>query len=589
MAFGRILAVGDGVADALPSSFDPVAVETAADAARHLDAHASAVDCVVAAYDLPDGDGVGLVERLRADHPDLPVVLHPEHGSERVASDAVAAGVTDYVPRSADVDVGERLRAAIRSRPDAAAARRLRRLRRAFPDVGFLVDTDGRCLDVFAGPDTPDHLPDDPDRIRGSHHEAVLPASAADAISAAVDCAVETGATRSVEYRLPDRDDEEWFEARVAPVDAETAVVVTRRITDRKRTRRDLRRKRAHLSQAQEIASFGSWYRDFEAETLWWSETVYDIFGRSPDEDTPTHDLFMSSVHPADRERVRRRWAAATEGEPYDVEHRIRVDGEVRWVREVAELTFDDGRPVEAVGVVHDVTDRKEYERRLETHNERLDVLQRVARHDIRNRMNVVIGCAADLRRAVDPEAGSERAMLLDRIDDAAEQLLDIGRQLRAAEGIVAGDAERRPVDVASLVTDLVAEFAADNPDCEWYVAVPDSLRAWATPAFDLAVANVLENAVEHADADRPRIAVVVDDRRSHVELRVVDDGPGIPEVERAVLVGDRERSQVVHASGLGLWLTRWIVGNAGGRLGLAEGRTGGTVVSVELDPVDGD
>lgn len=282
-----------------------------------------------------------------------------------------------------------------------------------------------------------------------------------------------------------------------------------------------------------------------------------------------------------------RRGAVGRRGRRRAVRHRTphSGDGEVRWLREVAELTVDDGQPVEAVGVVHDITDRKEYERRLETHNERLDVLQRIARHDIRNRMNVALGCAADLRRTIDPGADPGWAALLDRIDDAANRLLDIGRQLRDAERIVADDADRQPIDVASLVTDLVAEFAADHPDCEWYVAAPHSLRAWATPS--LALANVVENAVEHADVDRPRIAVIADDCGDHVELRVVDDGPGIPDVERGILAGSRERSRVIHASGLGLWLTRWIVGNAGGRLDLAEGRTGGTVVTVALDPVD--
>lgn len=325
MGSDRILAVGDGVVDALPPSFDRVAVGSATDAQRHLDANTTTIDCVVTAYDLPDGNGIDLVEWLHAYHPDIPIVLFPERGSERVASDAIGAGVTDYVPRSADVDVGERLRAVIRTRSDTAAARRFRQLRRAFPDMGLLVDADGRCLDAFVGPDVPDYLPDDPERLAGARYPSVLPEHIADAIGGAVDCAIETGAVRSAEYRSPDRDDEEWFEARVAPVDAETAVVVTRRITDGKLARRDLRRKRAHLPQAQEIASFGSWYRDFKTDTLWWSETVYDIFGRSLGEDTPTHELFMSLVHPADRGCVAERWAAAADGEPYDIEHRIRA------------------------------------------------------------------------------------------------------------------------------------------------------------------------------------------------------------------------------------------------------------------------
>lgn len=56
-----------------------------------------------------------------------------------------------------------------------------------------------------------------------------------------------------------------------------------------------------------------------------------------------------------------------------------------------------------------------------------------------------------------------------------------------------------------------------------------------------------------------------------------------------AVHPGDRERTRISHSSGLGPWLTRWIVGNAGGTLDIRDGRNGGTVVTVDLPRVDAD
>ncbi|MFC7173294.1 PAS domain-containing protein [Haloplanus litoreus] len=309
--------------------------------------------------------------------------------------------MTDYVPRSADVDLGARVAAAVRDATDVPSAARLDALRDAFPDLGFVVDADGRILEALAGPQSATHLPDAPAALSGRCVDGVFPAT----LAAATRGVLETGTERTVEYDLAAPSGTEWFEARVAPADGNLAVIVSRRITDRKREHRDLRRQQSHLSQAQKVARIGSWYRNFSSMELWWSEMVYDIFGRSRDAGPPTHETFLSAVHPDDREDVTDRWQAALDGEPYDVEHRILVDGETRWVRERADFSFgDEGDPVEAIGVVHDITDRKEYERRLETTNERLDVLHRVARHDIRNRMNVVLGCAAELRRALDPD-----------------------------------------------------------------------------------------------------------------------------------------------------------------------------------------
>ena len=105
-------------------------VSTARTAADALDLLAAeSVDCVVASPPLPDADGVELLERVRATHPHLPFVLHPADGSEALASEAISAGVSDYVPQSDDVDVErDRLIEAIVSAVEAGPNRRAERV-----------------------------------------------------------------------------------------------------------------------------------------------------------------------------------------------------------------------------------------------------------------------------------------------------------------------------------------------------------------------------------------------------------------------------------------------------------------------------
>ncbi|GAB7010665.1 hypothetical protein JCM31271_26080 [Halorubrum trueperi] len=80
-------------------------VETATDASSALERiRSESFDCVVSEYDLPDSDGIELLERTRTVDPDLPFVLHVMDGSEAIASEAISAGVTDYVRRSRDSD-----------------------------------------------------------------------------------------------------------------------------------------------------------------------------------------------------------------------------------------------------------------------------------------------------------------------------------------------------------------------------------------------------------------------------------------------------------------------------------------------------
>jgi signal transduction histidine kinase len=79
-----------------------------------------------------------------------------------------------------------------------------------------------------------------------------------------------------------------------------------------------------------------------------------------------TYETFLSAVHPDDREYVDRKWTAALRGEHYDIEHRIIVGNDIRWVRERAELEFDEkGILLGGFGTVQDITERKQAEAEL--------------------------------------------------------------------------------------------------------------------------------------------------------------------------------------------------------------------------------
>ncbi len=119
------------------------------------------------------------------------------------------------------------------------------------------------------------------------------------------------------------------------------------------------------LNRAQAVANMGSWRLDVRRNQLLWSDETHRIFG-IPRGTPMTYETFLSSVHPEDREYVDRKWMAALHGEPYDIEHRIIVDDEVKWVRERAELEFDlKGELKGGFGTVQDITQRKRIENEL--------------------------------------------------------------------------------------------------------------------------------------------------------------------------------------------------------------------------------
>ncbi len=156
---------------------------------------------------------------------------------------------------------------------------------------------------------------------------------------------------------------ESWYEQSCVLVSAtEDIRLYGRDITERKQVEQALREREQDLNHAQAVAHIGSWRLDVRRNQLLWSNETHRLFG-IPEGTPMTYETFLSSVHPEDRQYVDQKWIAALSGEPYDIEHRIIADNEIRWVRERAELEFDSqGSLKGGFGTVQDVTDKIEAE-----------------------------------------------------------------------------------------------------------------------------------------------------------------------------------------------------------------------------------
>ena len=128
------------------------------------------------------------------------------------------------------------------------------------------------------------------------------------------------------------------------------------------------------LRRAQAVAHIGSWRLDVRRNELLWSDETYRIFDISKGKQL-TYETFLSAIHPGDREYVDMKWKAALAGQGYDIEHRIVVDGKIKWVREKAYIEFDKNNELlGGFGIAQDITDRKEAEDALRASEERLRV-----------------------------------------------------------------------------------------------------------------------------------------------------------------------------------------------------------------------
>lgn len=132
---------------------------------------------------------------------------------------------------------------------------------------------------------------------------------------------------------------------------------------------RRLKESDRHFKEAQIVGGMGSWEWDIVNNVLNWSDHIYRIFGTEPQSFGATYEAFVNFIKPDDQDRVTEAVnAALNERKPYDVEHRIvRSDGEERHVHEQGVVEFNDaGEPVNMLGTVQDITDRKRDQETIE-------------------------------------------------------------------------------------------------------------------------------------------------------------------------------------------------------------------------------
>ncbi|EMA36612.1 response regulator [Halococcus hamelinensis] len=143
----------------LERELDAIDVVTAASAEaglEWLDATDEPVDCVVSDYDMPTMNGLELLERVRESNPDLPFVLFTGRGSEEIASEAITAGVSEYVEKQHGTEQYtllanriDNLVAGYRAERELEATNeRLRKLYAGITDAIFALDTERRFTHV---------------------------------------------------------------------------------------------------------------------------------------------------------------------------------------------------------------------------------------------------------------------------------------------------------------------------------------------------------------------------------------------------------------------------------------------------------
>jgi len=313
--------------------------------------------------------------------------------------------------------------------------------------------------------------------------------------------------------------------------DVVTGIIsILRDVTRRQKAEEGLRISKARLTEAQRIAHLGNWEWDVVTGDLLWSDEIFRIFGLSPGQFGATHESFMNSVHPEDKEFVERSINEALyEGLTYDINHRIiQLDGSIRTVHEKAEVIYNDtGQPQRMIGTIHDITELKRAEEELRALSRSLVHIQEEERRNIARELHDEIGQSLTVLK-----------LLLDRIKrNPAENIASI---LGEGEALLNGlmsqvrslSLELRPgmLDDLGLLPTLLWYF--DNYTNKTNIKVNfkhSGLQIRFHPEVRVAAYRIIQealtNVLRHAGVTEVDLAVWLD--RGILWIRVQDEGNG--------------------------------------------------------------
>jgi PAS domain S-box-containing protein len=382
-------ALADLTAEMLSEHEAQFTVETVTNAREGLDRLATdSFDCIVSDYEMPGQNGIEFLETVREEHPDLPFILYTGKGSETVASDAIAAGVTDYLQKESGTSqytvLVNKIRNAVeryRQQERTKATRdRLRQIIDLLPQLVFVKDVGGEFL--LANEATAEVYGTTIGNLEGATDgDFAASEEEVEAFRADDQAVIESGEPKHIpEEPLTTADGEtRLLETTKIPYDpvetnGDAVLGISMDITDRKERENMLRR----YQYAFESALSGIAITDLDGELIDVNPAFLDMWGYDTKEDAiggPAVDMW------ADPERAMSVLETVTErGRTEDELEAVRADGSTFYARGVnSHLTDSDGNPIGVIASFFDITDRKEREAELERKQEFLKQTQNVA------------------------------------------------------------------------------------------------------------------------------------------------------------------------------------------------------------------
>jgi two-component sensor histidine kinase/PAS domain-containing protein len=397
-----------------------------------------------------------------------------------------------------------------------------------------------------------------------------VPPEDAETVTTALRDAVENGTQAAYTYRvLNGPEGPRWITARgklVSLGSERWLLCALLDITGQMQIQDELRLEREHLRLALEAGALAVW--DFDPATgLVTIDTNYAVtIGLPADVRTMTLEEMGTHIHAEDLPRVgAAHEAQVAAGAGYQIEYRMLTSNGLRWVCSQGNILKDSltSQPGRMVGIIQDITERKQREEQLLALASMREMLIREADHRIKNSLQMVMALlTVQMRGITDPAAIAALREAITRVGAIAASHL----ALQSSQDFVT-------VNLAVTLKDLCAHFSALQPAINMVCKPSEALMLDADRAIPLGlvVSELITNALRHAFRGRETGTVTMEaSADAHtLTVRVSDDGVGM-------------NGQATSA-GLGSRIIRSLINQLSATMEVASVPGGGTTVTLHV------
>lgn len=234
-------------------------------------------------------------------------------------------------------------------------------------DIIFLMSDDGVFHNVWSS--SPDKLLVPAEQFLGKNIVDIMPNEVSSGFFNAVKNIRESGKVFEYEYSITHKGITNYYKAKSGPISAspyhDRLYYSIQDITGLKQARDEEQKVKEILKVAEKLSKGGAWEYNIKTKEVLWSDELYEIF--QVDRSVKGKDLlhaYLNSLHQDDRASQPKVLSRAIEaGVPFRNDHRILVDGKLKWMCSTSKVIYDaDGNPEYLRGFTQDISEIKEYQ-----------------------------------------------------------------------------------------------------------------------------------------------------------------------------------------------------------------------------------